>query len=62
MVFVVCSRKMNTRRTPHRRVEENYVHEEIPLQVEDVEQVTQGAQGYQVPIFGKGDEVTPRVE
>ena len=35
---------MNTRRTPTRIAEENDVHEEIPSQVEKVEQVPQGAQ------------------
>ena len=40
---------MNTRRTPDRRVEENEIQEEIPPQVEEVEQ---GAQGDQVPIVG----------
>ena len=44
---------MNIRRTRARRVEENDVHEEIPPQVEEVEQVPQGDQrvhGDQVPI------------
>ena len=31
------------RRTPSRRVEENEVQEDIPPQVEEVEQVSQGA-------------------
>ena len=47
---------MNTRRTSARRVEENEVQEEIPLEVEEVEQVPQGAQGDQVPIVGGGDD------
>ena len=44
------------RRTPATRVDENNMHEEIPTQVEKVEQVSQnrkevkGALGYQVPI------------
>ena len=44
---------MNMRRTPTTSVEENDVHEEIPPQVEEVEQVPQGDQrvhGDQVPI------------
>ena len=49
---------MNTRRTPARTVEENDVNEEIPPQVEKVEQVPQGAQGDQVPIIGVGNEVS----
>ena len=40
---------MYTRRTLTRRVEENNVHEEIPPQVEEVEEVPEGAQGNQVP-------------
>ena len=44
---------MNTRKTPTRRVEENDVQEDIPLQVEEVEQVPQGDQ---VPMSG-GDDV-----
>ena len=39
---------MNTRRTPARRVEENEVQEDIPPQVEEVEQVPQGSQCDQV--------------
>ena len=44
------------RRTPARRFDENDMHEEIPPEVEKVEQVPQnrkgvkGALGYQVPI------------
>ena len=38
---------MNTRRTSARRVEENEVQEEIPLEVEEVEQVPQGSNGAQ---------------
>ena len=47
--------KINTRRTPATRVEENEVQEEIPDKVEELEQapqVSQGAQGDQVPIVG----------
>ena len=51
--FPCVSRNMNTRRTSARRVEENEVQEEIPLEVEEVEQVPQGAQGDQVPIVGE---------
>ena len=40
--FPCVSRKMNTKSTPSRRVEENEVIEEIPPQVEEVYQVTQG--------------------
>ena len=43
------------RRTLSRRVEENEVKEETPSQVEEVEDVSQGAEGYQVPIVGIGD-------
>ena len=45
---------MNTRRPPTRRVDENDVHEEIPTQVEEVEQVPQDNQ---VPIVGGGNDV-----
>ena len=38
MVFLVVSRKMNTR-TPAGSVEENKVQEEIPPQVEEIYQV-----------------------
>ncbi|TMX04592.1 hypothetical protein EJD97_007021 [Solanum chilense] len=48
---------MNTRRTPAKRVEENEVQEEIPPQVQKVEQVLQGDQDDQVPIVGGGDDV-----
>ncbi|TMX04002.1 hypothetical protein EJD97_012228 [Solanum chilense] len=51
---------MNTRKTPARRVEENDVQEEIPLQVEEIEkvvQVPQGTQGDKVPIVGGGNDV-----
>ena len=50
-VFPCVSRKMNTKRTPSRRVEENDVNEEIPPQVEKV------SQGDQVPNVGGGNEV-----
>ena len=52
--------EINTRRTPIRRVEDNNVNEEIPPQVEQVEQFLQGAQGgtkYQVPIVEEGNDV-----
>ena len=52
--------KINTRRTPATRVEENEVQEEIPDKVEELEQapqVSQGAQGDQVPIVGWGNDV-----
>ena len=39
------------------RVEENDVNQEIHPQVDEVEQVTQGSQGDQVPIGGQGNEV-----
>ena len=45
--------KINTRRTPTRRVEEIKVQEEIPPQVEEVEKVSQGDR---VPIVGGGEE------
>ena len=47
---------MNTRRTLDRRVGENEVQEEIPLQAEKVEQVPQGAQSDQVPNVEGGNE------
>ena len=47
---------MNTRRTPARRVKDSDVHKEIPPQVEEVEQVPQGALGDQIPIVGGGDD------
>ena len=40
-----------------RRLDEQRVDEEILPQVEEVEQVRQGAQGDQVPIGGQGNEV-----
>ena len=49
--FSLCYRKINTTRTPSRRVEENDVNEEIPPQVEHV------AQGDEVPIGGQGNDV-----
>ena len=54
LLFSLCFRKMNASRTPTRRVESNEMQEEIPLQVEEVEQVSQGDQ---VPIVGGGDDV-----
>ena len=36
--FPCVSRKMNTRKTPARRVEDNDVHEKIPPHVEKVPQ------------------------
>ena len=44
MVFRVLQ-ETNTRRTLARRVEENDVNNEIPPQVEQVEQVIEGAKG-----------------
>ena len=44
---------MNTKRTPARRVKENEMQDEIPCQVEEVEQ---GAQGDQLPIVGEGNK------
>ena len=43
---------MNKRRKPARRVNGNDVHEEIPPQVEKVEQVPLDSKGDQVPIKG----------
>ena len=49
---------MNTRRMVARRFEEIRVDEEVPLQVEKVEQVAQiPPQGVQVPSGGQGNEV-----
>ena len=56
--FPCVSRNMNTRRTPARRVMENYMHEEIPPQVEQVSQCSQGVQGDQVPIVEGGNDAT----
>ena len=53
--FSLCYRRINTRRTPTTRVDENDVNEDIPPQVEKVEQVPQGDQ---VPIGGQGKEVS----
>ena len=56
--FPYVSMKINTRRTPARRVEENEVQEKIPPQVEEVEQVPQGALGDQVTNVEGGNEVS----
>ena len=48
---------MNTRRTPPRRVEENNVNREIPLEVEQVNQVHQLSQGDEAPIEGQCNDV-----
>ena len=55
--FSLCFRKMNMRRTPTKRVEENDVHEEIPSKVEEVEKFPQGSQGDQVPNVKGGNKV-----
>ena len=55
--FCCVSKKMNTRRTLARRVKENDVEEEIPPQVDVVENVSQGSQGNQLPIVGLGNDV-----
>ena len=52
---------MNTRRILVKKVEENDGQEEIPPQVEEVEQVPQGAQVYQVSIVGGGDDDPPKL-
>ena len=49
---------MNSRRTPTRRVKGNDVNEEIRPQIEQVEQVPQDSQGYQVPIVGGRNDVS----
>ena len=56
--FSLFFRKMNTKRTPSRRVVENDVHEEIPPQVEQFDKVPHGSQG----VHGAhGAEVPPKV-
>ena len=52
--FPCVSRKMNTRMTPAKRVEENEVQEEIPPQIRKVDLVSQSSQ---VPIVGSGNDV-----
>ena len=52
---------MNTRRILVKKVEENDGKEEIPPQVEEVEQVPQGAQVYQFSIVGGGDDDPPKL-
>ena len=47
MVFLVFSKMMNMRRTPARWLQENEVQEQIPPQVDEVDQV---------PIVGEGNE------
>ena len=48
---------MTTRRMTAKRLKEGRVNEEIPPQVDRVEQVIQGAQCVHVPIGGEGNEV-----
>ena len=55
--FPCVSRKMNTRKTSSRRVEENDAHEDISPQIEQVEQFSQRAQNFKVPFVGGGNVV-----
>ena len=58
ILFFPCfSRKINTRKAPARRVEENEVQEEIPPHVEEGEQGSHCSQGDQVPIDGGGNDL-----